>query len=78
MFGDMLHTGAKNEILRLFAAAFTTAIVAVKLGCVNEMRLGFLAGTKRNLQRATCNLRRPSENFRDCLSKKEPAIRNCN
>lgn len=49
MFGDML---AKNEILRLFAtvcvclvvaafAAFTAAIVAVKLSCVNEMRLRF-------------------------------------
>jgi len=37
MFGDMLHTGAKNEFLRLFAAAFTAAIVAVKLGCVNAI-----------------------------------------
>lgn len=49
---------AKNEFLRLFAAvaAFTAGIVAVKLSCVNEMRLGFLAGTKRNLQLATSNV----------------------
>lgn len=80
MFGDML---AKNEILRLFAtvcvclvvaafAAFTAAIVAVKLSCVNEMRLRFfLAGTKRNLQLAEAErklLRLPLEN----IYKKNP------